>query len=291
MQERKKPLGIMQVPTGGYPDALKTIAGDWLERWPGLPVMACGMIGSTQGWREAPYVPCPARVEDLASGLMAFEALAGVRLHIVPGVSKSADLPDVMRGEETQIFGTIAADPALYASSRLLHPGTHAKWVEVRDGAIQSFATYLTGELFAVLRNHSILGRPAKAAAIQRNVSEPETWRKSFARGVTAARDNAPSGSAPLLFSTRSLVLAGALPAAESLDYLSGVLIGDEIRCAHPADGFGGELVIIGEPALCERYRYALELFGTSRTRVLEDSAVEGIWQIAKAAALLPLSP
>src|SRR5262249_26865744 len=115
-----------------------------------IPIIACGMVGSAQGWREAPYAPCPARAADLAAALIGFEPRPGLRLHIVPGVSKTSGLPDVMRGEETQIFGAIGREPALAWRSRLVHPGTHARGIEVHDGAITTFQTSMTGELYAI---------------------------------------------------------------------------------------------------------------------------------------------
>jgi 2-dehydro-3-deoxygalactonokinase len=285
LEQRAQPWGILHLPKGGFSAALQGIAGDWLSATPGVPLIACGMVGSAQGWREAPYMPCPASADSLVSGLAVFDVGGGARLHIVPGVRN--ERPDVMRGEETQVVGALALAPQLSARATLLMPGTHSKWVELRDGRIDDFRTYMTGELFAVLRDHSILGHPARAAVAAQGVSFD-----AFDRGVHAVMRQ---GSAtPLLFSTRTLVLTGQLPAEQSLDYLSGLLIGDELRCALPKalalpSATETALVLIGEDALCARYRRALNLHCMTGPQLLSNTAVAGLWHIAQRAGL-PLS-
>jgi 2-dehydro-3-deoxygalactonokinase len=287
LEQRSLPWGILHLPEGGFDAALSGIAGDWLSATPGLPLVACGMVGSAQGWREAPYVPCPASAESLVNRLSVFDVGGGARLHIVPGVRN--ERPDVMRGEETQVVGALALAPHLSAQATLLMPGTHSKWVELRDGRIDDFRTFMTGELFAVLRDHSILGRPARAAS-----AAPGESSDAFDRGVRAVMQQ---GSAtPLLFSTRTLVLTGQLPAEQSLDYLSGMLIGDELRCALPVEReplagpapIASSLVLIGEDTLCDRYRRALNIWGAVNPQLLSNTAVAGLWHMAQRAGLLP---
>jgi 2-dehydro-3-deoxygalactonokinase len=283
LAQRAQPWGILHLPEGGFDAALQGIAGDWLSATPGVPLIACGMVGSAQGWREAPYVPCPAGADSLVSGLTAFDVGGGARMHIVPGVRN--ERPDVMRGEETQVVGASASAPQLSGRSTLLMPGTHSKWVELREGRIDDFRTYMTGELFAVLRDHSILGRPARAAA-----AAHETSFEAFDRGVGAVMQG--GGATGLLFSTRTLVLTGRLPPEQSLDYLSGLLIGDELRCALPAEveapsAAAASLVLIGDDALCERYRRALGLWGAAQPQLLSNTAVAGLWHMAVRAGLL----
>ncbi len=155
--ERSEPLGIQQLGGLGYPEALARLLGDW-RRDP-VPRLACGMVGSRQGWREAPYVECPASLEHLARGLV--DTVAG-GVSIVPGLSTrdAAGAPDVMRGEETQILGALAADaPRTLA----VLPGTHSKWARVERGIVLDFATFMTGELYEALVAHTILGRLAAA--------------------------------------------------------------------------------------------------------------------------------
>ena len=273
--------GVMQVREGAFEAAFQSVVGPWRERWPGLRAIASGMVGSRQGWAEAAYLPCPLGPGDLAKDLT---PVPGVALLIVPGASHQGARPDVMRGEETQVAGWLARHPGRAGRATLVLPGTHSKWVEVEDGRLQGFATYMTGELFAVLRSHSILGRLAPAA-------EPpeDEARAAFARGVEAVR--AGGRAAPLLFSARSLVLTGGLEAGASLEYLSGLLIGEELACALAAGVTG--LSLIGDPALCRRYRRALALFGIGDVSVLADAeaTAAGLWGIAARAGLVTGTP
>jgi 2-dehydro-3-deoxygalactonokinase len=160
-------------------------------------------------------------------------------------------------------------------------PGTHSKWVSVHESRIMDFATYMTGELFAVLRDHSILGRPAKA--VQREAGASEIDWSAFERGASTVRDSA-EGLSALLFSTRTLVLAGLMEPAHSLDYLSGLLIGEEFRVARPETQ--RPLTVIGDPALCARYQRAAALFGLSTPRLIENPCATGLWRIATMAGL-----
>jgi 2-dehydro-3-deoxygalactonokinase len=281
-----KPWGLQHLPAGGFEAAFRGVAGEWRQRWPALPAVAAGMVGSRQGWREVPYVDCPADAETIARGLLAFDSEAG-RIHLVPGVIQRGPLPNVLRGEETQIVGALAREPSLAAESLVVLPGTHAKWVRVRDGRIVGFETFMTGELFAVLREHSLLGKPARDAAA--DTVDTATKAAAFARGLAVARDSGPQGIAGRLFTTRSLYLTGELPSAATLDYLSGLLVGEEIRSA--IAGHHGRplppLVLIGDETLCGRYQDAFRAFGVTQARVLGDSAAAGLWEIASRAGLV----
>ena len=279
IEERRRPWGLLHLPEGGFAAALQGVAGDWLAAMPGLPLIASGMVGSAQGWREAPYAGCPADASALAAQLLRFEALPGALLHIVPGVRLAGPRPDVMRGEETQIVGLLCLQPSLATRATLVMPGTHSKWVRVEAGRIVDFHTYMTGELFALLREHSILGRPAREAGGGAGSDE------AFDRGVQAVREAGAAGATARLFSARALVLAGQLNAADSLDYLSGLLIGEELRCALPAAG-GTAPVLVGDAALCARYQRALALYGCDAPSAAEGMAAAGLWQIAVRAGL-----
>ena len=278
LQARQQPWGILHLPDGGFAAALRASAGDWIDAAPTLPLLACGMVGSAQGWTTVPYVDTPADAAALAAGLHAHDAGLGARLYVAPGVRCPGLRPDVMRGEETQIVGALAAVPAFAARSRLLLPGTHSKWVEVQGGRIIAFRTYLTGELYAVLKEHSILGRPAREAGAAADDA-------AFDCGVAAAQGAEPL--AALLFSARTLVLDGRLPAAHSLDYLSGLLIGDELRSALRGGDDGVPMALIGEPALGARYRRALQAFGRSGVANIDQAAPAGLWALAAAAGLV----
>ena len=290
-----EPWGIQHLPAGGFPAAFRGLVGAWQQQWPELPVLAAGMVGSRQGWREVPYVDCPADVGAIARGLLAFDSEAG-RIHLVPGVIERGPLPNVLRGEETQVVGALVRGRAFAADSLVVLPGTHAKWVQVRDGRIIGFETFMTGELFAVLREHSLLGTPAREAAA--TAIDATAREAAFARGLAVARDSGPAGIAGRLFTTRSLYLTGELPPAATLDYLSGLLVGEEIRSAsagHRAAsqgaGPGGRplppIVLIGDALLCERYREAFAAFGVTEVDVVGDSAAAGLWQVASEAGLV----
>jgi len=279
-----QPWGIQHLPAGGFKAAFGGVAGAWRDRWPELPAVAAGMVGSRQGWREAAYVECPADAGTIARGLLRFETGAG-SLHIVPGVIQRGVLPNVLRGEEMQVLGALVREPALAAESLIVLPGTHSKWVTVKDGRLARFETFMTGELYAVLREHSLLGVPAREAP----AVDAAAREVAFARGLEVARESGPAGLSGRLFTTRSLFLTGDLPAAATLDYLSGLLVGEEIRSA--VAGLGGTswpaLVLVGGEELCDRYRRALTGCGIERVRVCGDTAAAGLWQIAKAAGLV----
>ena len=217
-------------------------------------------------------IDVPAGQEQLARRLA---AVPGTQLYIVPGIAQRGSSPDVMRGEETQIVGALAAEPSL-ADSLVVLPGTHSKWVHLAGGRVREFTTYMTGELFAVLRAHSILGRLAPAG-----VGDAGSEPGAFERGVLAAQRSA-GGLGSLLFAARASmpVLVGDLPAESSLEFLSGLLIGDELRAGLAAGQRPAAL--IGDLALCARYASALELLGIDGVLALDDAAPAGLWAIAQ---------
>jgi 2-dehydro-3-deoxygalactonokinase len=273
LDRRAEPWGILQLPARDFRAAFDRITAGWSSASVPLPAIASGMIGSAQGWVEASYVDLPAGAEQLARELT---PVPGTPLRIVPGLAQRGASPDVMRGEETQIVGALAAEPGL-ADGVVVLPGTHSKWVRLAGGRIREFTTYMTGELFSVLRTHSILGRLAPAGSGEVGMDDG-----AFARGVEAAQ-RAAGGLGSLLFSARASVLVGDLPAASSLGYLSGLLIGDELR-AGLARG-GRPAALIGDPALCARYVAALEQLGIGAVPVLTDTAPAGLWTIAQHAS------
>jgi 2-dehydro-3-deoxygalactonokinase len=266
IKEDARPWGITHLPPGGFRAAYDAVTAAWRAAWPGLPCLAAGMVGSRQGWVEAPYCDAPAGVEALASHLA---AVAEVGLFIVPGIVLSGARSDVMRGEETQVIG------ALVNVDRgcMVLPGSHSKWVDVEAGRIIDFRTFMTGEVFSALRDHTILGA----------FSVPEVPdQNSFDRGVRTAHDTA-EGIASLLFSARALVLTDRLPASGALEYLSGLLIGDELRSAPE----GVQPLLIGEASLCRRYQRAMRLCGIDATIATPDVTAAGLWRIACCAGLV----
>ena len=245
LEEQSHARGILSIGPGEFPAVFASLFGEWM-RPPGTRCLISGMAGSKQGWIEAPYCECPAGLAEVASKVVDIEAQ---RIRIVPGLCDSHDgVPDVMRGEEVQVFGAVARSGL--RDGRFVLPGTHSKWVEVRDGRIEGFRTFMTGEFYALLSQHSILARTLAADA--------PFEESAFRAGVAAS-----GGGAGLLhsaFSVRTLALFERLPPAAASSYLSGLLIGTELQAQGLKDG--DEVTLIGSAVLAERYAVALACFG-----------------------------
>jgi 2-dehydro-3-deoxygalactonokinase len=251
LESRVSSQGILNVAPGQFPRVLE----EQIQGWEETPIVMSGMVGSRQGWVEAPYVPCPAGFEEIAAKLL--EVRQGV--WIVPGLScrDSAGVPDVMRGEETQILGC-------GMEGTLCLPGTHSKWVEVKNGRIERFSTAMTGEVYAVLKQHSILGRMMEQGT-------PDAG--AFAEGVE--RSGEAGGLLHHLFGVRTRGLMGDLNAAASASYLSGILIGHELR-SRGAKRFH----LLGAAELTALYQQAAAVLGI-QTRTLDpDSAVRSLYRL-----------
>ena len=262
--------------------ALQQLCGDWLLAHADVPLLACGMVGSAQGWKEAAYLPVPAQCADLGR---AFTVVARAQpVHIVPGLIQTGTLPNVMRGEETQITGVLQslADEGVVPERLLIGlPGTHSKWALVLSGAITRFETFMTGEVFALLRQHSILGRSMAMT--------PAYDAQAFARGLrVAGSTDAALGVLSNIFSSRTLGLTGQLSADAQPDYLSGLLIGHEVAAlsrsllAAPVP-----VLLCGDVQLCQRYALALTQHGYEAPRVCADVTPLGLWRLAQAGALV----
>jgi 2-dehydro-3-deoxygalactonokinase len=233
------------------------------------------MIPSRNGWRETPYIRVPSGAEELAKNLVGHESSSGIKLWLVTGVTTERDgAPDVMRGEEAQIVGATGAG---MGDGIYVMPGTHSKWIRVLGGKIEDYSTYMTGELFGVLKSHTILGTL---------MAEEPFSDSGFKLGVEASL----SGAGDLLhrlFRVRTLPLFGRIGTEMAADYLSGMLIGDEIRAA--AGDFGSSMVtIVGGSDLAHRYARALELAGLKSRMAPENIAAFGHFMIAREAGLLP---
>jgi 2-dehydro-3-deoxygalactonokinase len=298
---RASTAGIMNLPRsaadGGFDAAFDDACGAWLDHAQGVPVIAAGMVGSAQGWLEAPYVETPANADALVAGIVRVQTARGATLHIVPGVLQRGELPNVMRGEETQIFGALSAHAngtydthdthAVDSNVRSLIglPGTHAKWAVVQAERIERFHTFMTGEVFAALREHTILGRTMTTP------DRPDT--EAFLRGVNIAREKGQAGVLATVFSTRTLGLTGELSSEAQPDYLSGLLIGHELAgldavLAQQGSSLAQQsLRLIGNDALCERYRLALTQFGCLRAEPVRQATERGLWRVAVAAGLV----
>ncbi|QNJ99767.1 2-dehydro-3-deoxygalactonokinase [Dyella telluris] len=274
LEKRALAHGIRHLPEGGFPVAFAQAT----DGWPDVPVLACGMVGSRNGWQEVPYLDTPTGVDRLADALTAMTTPDGRTLHLVPGL-RDPGRPDVMRGEETQIVGVMAQSPDVARKGTLLLPGTHSKWVSLRDGVVTGFATMMTGELFGLLTQHSILGAQLPPAVDDAH---------AFVRGVDMARDSGAAGALSRVFSARTLMLDGTLPASSVPDYLSGLLIGDELRMAIAAGwaDVQSQVHMVGEGPLCDRYLQAAARFGLAVQAAPDATTSHGLWRIADAAGL-----
>lgn len=274
-EERSSDAGVVKCE-----GAFEAVLGEQLAGWDDRVILMAGMIGSRSGWKEVPYVACPAGLDELAAALCPIEApaLAGRRVYIAPGVcDRPADgPPEVMRGEETQLLGLLGGLPPVRTCTVCL-PGTHSKWVEVTDGRIRTLRTAMTGELYALLRKHSLLAALMPPAG-DGDVDDGD----AFALGVGASARG--GGLANHLFGVRTQGLFGLLGAAQAPSYLSGLLIGHEIRgLTAPTTS---EVHLVGASALVERYRRALEQLHVSSTAHAEALTASGLVRIARVRGL-----
>ena len=290
--------GLRHLPApgaAGFEAALEAIAGAWRRRWPRLPLLACGMVGSAQGWREAAYLDCPADPAALARHAARVLLADGGTLHIAPGLRyRSADggAPDVMRGEEVQIAGALAARGL--SDAVVVLPGTHAKWARVRGGRIAAFRTHMTGELYAVLRRHSLLGQlmpDESAPAAAQTQANADACATAFAHGLALARGAAAGELTHQLFAVRTLGLDRQLPAQALPELLSGLLIGHELVAALAwldREGHAGApLLLVGEGGLSRRYGDALAAAGRPAAALLGNTAPQGLAQLARDGGLI----
>jgi 2-dehydro-3-deoxygalactonokinase len=246
--------GILSVAPGGFPAAVAEIR----ERLGDRPLLMAGMIGSNRGWIEAPYVPCPAGLVELAAALRWVEP---ERVAIVPGLCfADGEAADVMRGEEVQLLGAYA-EGLVPADATICHPGTHNKWVRLADGRVARFRTVMTGEMFNLLREHSILGdllggeaRPGAA------------FDEGVRRGLEGAALTAD------LFSVRARVLLGKARREDAAAYASGLLIGADLRTGLASAG-DGPVFVMGRPDLTGLFAAALAVAGREARELEGDEA------------------
>lgn len=229
-----------------------------------LPAVLGGMVGSTIGWKEVPYLACPARPETIAGGALRFEQ-DGRAIAIVPGLrcATGSGSPDVMRGEEVQILGALRLDPALARGRHVFcMPGTHAKWVTVEDSAVLDFNTALSGELFELLRRHSVLARDS---------GEVDVKSAAFALGLKTVRE-AGRDLLHLLFSTRARVVTGEMAKADAASYLSGLIVGADVAGGITRAG-KSDVHLICTPALAALYGAALADYAVQSSVIDGDAA------------------
>ncbi len=270
LESREFARGILTVPPGQFEAVFHEHFGDWMQA-PNALCLISGMAGSRQGWQEAPYCPCPAGFAELGQHLL---WLQPGRMALVPGLSclgsDALHTPDVMRGEEVQIFGALQL--AERNSATLVLPGTHSKWVQVKSGRVTHFQTFMTGEVYALLSQHSILGK-----TLNLNGIFDET---AFLQGVNQSQT---AGSVlHQLFAVRTLGLFGRMSAAALPSYLSGLLIGEELR-TQSVSVDSAPVILIGSHALTLRYTLALQHLGLTCQSRGDEATWAGLFALASA--------
>jgi 2-dehydro-3-deoxygalactonokinase len=273
--------GMLSLSPDQYEAELLRLVGGWLPSNGQTNVMICGMAGARQGWLEAAYLPVPARLDQLSQGAVT-PTLVGsqLRVHLLPGLSQTRSAAidfDVMRGEETQLAGLVANTPDFSGLACL--PGTHAKWAILESGAVTGFATYLTGELYQLLANQSVLKHSvSKPSAAGDDLNDP-TCREAFISAVSEINE-APENFSSRLFGLRAQdLLDGRLPAGNTRGAilaarLSGLAIGLELSGACRERPNDGPIMLIGNQALSQRYTLALNAIGHQTQHVEGDTAV-----------------
>lgn len=259
MERRQSADGMGTLDRAGFEPALQTLCGDVLP----APVLACGMVGSRQGWAEAPYATVPCVPPSAQTATVAPTLQPGLSVRILPGV-KQVSPADVMRGEETQIAGYLATNPGF--DGVICLPGTHTKWAHISAGEIVSFRTAMTGEMFALLSTHSVLRH-----------SVGDGWDDAaFATGVDQAISR-PEGLAAALFSLRAEGLLDGLDPDAARARLSGLLIGAELASMRPY-WLGQQVAMIGAQALSQAYATALTAQGVPVAQArAEDMTLAGL--------------
>lgn len=267
LEERSAPRGILTVPPGAFAIVFAELFADWM-RAAGTFCLISGMAGSQQGWIEAPYCACPAGPDEVARKIIDIEP---GRIAIVPGLTdEHAGVPDVMRGEEVQIFGAMALTGL--ANGLFVLPGTHNKWARVENGRVLGFRTCMTGEFYALLAQHSILSRTIDASAALDEAA--------FLQGVARAGNG--EGLLHNAFGARTLALFDRMAAGRLASYLSGLLIGEELHTQSLQSG-SEDVVLIGAPALTQRYALALRARGIKARTLGFEATWAGLHSLAHA--------
>ncbi|CTQ57571.1 2-dehydro-3-deoxygalactonokinase [Roseibium album] len=252
MIHRSSDKGMGGLAANEFEPALLELVADLLAPEIKTPVIVCGMAGSRQGWAEAPYKTTPCTPPSLEDATVVHAADSRLDVRILPGI-KQRDPTDVMRGEETQISGFLADNPGY--SGTLCLPGTHTKWVAVRDGVVEHFRTFMTGEMFALLSSRSVL---------RHSLSAREIDHDTFEQAVADAAEN-PQEIAASLFGIRAAGLIAGLTGEAARGRLSGYLIGAELAAVR--DGFDlAAITLLGSDQISKAYHSALGRLGYRAT-------------------------
>ena len=266
LDRRSFPTGTLRVQGGRFAETLLAHVGDWISDGEDR-ILLCGMVGSREGWVEAEYVACPVGAGDLAAQVKAVP-FTGAQVRIVPGVRgvDALGFPEVMRGEETEAMGIVKVQ---HGDALVCLPGTHSKWLKLLDGEILSFSTCMTGDVFAAVQQHTIL---------KHNIRPDAAFTEAaFFRGIVRSAD--PGGLLHHLFSVRTLTLTGDLAQEACASYLSGLLIGHEVRTMTAQ---GEHVHLVGAPSLCALYGQVIVACGGTFTLEDADAAARGLATIGR---------
>ena len=293
-EQRSSDQGIMSVAPGDFPNVLSQICNQWLDL-EGVLILISGMAGSAQGWQLAPYCPCPVSIHYLANHL---HWINPNKIGIVPGLSiEHAHAPDVIRGEEVQVLGALSLLGR--DNARLVLPGTHSKWVDVQEGIFQDFSTFMTGEFFSVLKDHSILSKtlPASSQPSELNLEAFDKGLDLRLQSTTTGRvnssteklNNSPSAKKVQpkpnllhdIFGIRTLALFDRHPPEYLLDVLSGLVIGYELQTQQFKKN--EEIIVVGTSALQKYYAHALKRLGARPITLGSEATWRGFQVIAHA--------
>ncbi|BES69542.1 2-dehydro-3-deoxygalactonokinase [Marinobacter nanhaiticus D15-8W] len=272
------PKGMLQLEKPALAATLTDLLEPWLATLPDAPILMAGMIGSADGLVEVPYLECPASLDDIAEALAPIPDLEhGRRGYIVPGLRgrSISGAHDVMRGEEIQILGALQQTDA--EAQTVCLPGTHSKWVTLDGRRVTAFSTCMTGDVYAALCSHTLLKRYANQGS-----HDPQAFRQGLEHA------DQPGGLLHHLFSTRTEVLIGDMPPNVSAAYLSGLLIGSEVRAMVDVLKPQGTVTLIANSQLTALYAEALDMRGIDTRRVDGDTAATtGMHHIARRADLI----
>jgi len=262
--------GIAQLIRADFPKVFSRLLDPWLQKYPKIPVLMSGMVGSVNGWHEVNYLSCPTTFTELAKHLFALSR----QIYIVPGLSLNYGdgWCDVMRGEETEIYGAYEENKTLFCV-----PGTHSKWVEIKNNSITHFTTYMTGEMYHLLKNHSILSKQIQTTARS---------DEAFIAGLQHVNNHA--GFLANFFNIRAQVLHQRLKETDIADYLSGMIIGYELKAARFYWEQIETVTLIADSHLAQCYQLAMQQ-NQLHIQVIssEDAVTKGLWKIAQQAGLV----
>ena len=271
--ERRSPEGMMAAAKLGFATVLQSHLAA-VGAADDLPVIICGMAGARQGWVEAGYIDTPAHLATVLERAVAVPGAAR-DIRILPGIAqRNPDAPDVMRGEETQLLGALGLDAA--GDAVVCIPGTHSKWAVVKDGAVERFATFMTGELFSVVSRETILSHAVAGAEEAEDIG-------AFKSAVIAAF-HTPALAANLLFQVRSSQLLFGGSAATARERISGTLIGLEMAAGLAGDRPKGGITLVASGRLGQLYQLAFETLSVAvRSIDAEEAVRRGLSMAAQA--------